>query len=102
LSHVLLHSISVIKSFRHAGLGELFAKGKSSAVPPELQKRCLNRMTVLNLASNVHEVTGVGFDTHPLKGVNPVRYSMSVSGPWRITFEFESGDAYRVDLEQYH
>lgn len=26
----------------------------------------------------------------------------SVSGPWRITFEFESGDAYRVDLEQYH
>jgi proteic killer suppression protein len=25
-----------------------------------------------------------------------------VNGPWCITFEFEGGDAYRVDFEQYH
>jgi proteic killer suppression protein len=25
-----------------------------------------------------------------------------VNGPWCITFEFEDGDAFRVDLEQYH
>jgi proteic killer suppression protein len=25
-----------------------------------------------------------------------------VNGPWCITFEFENGDAYRVDFEQYH
>jgi proteic killer suppression protein len=25
-----------------------------------------------------------------------------VNGPWCITFEFEGGDGYRVDLEQYH
>jgi proteic killer suppression protein len=25
-----------------------------------------------------------------------------VNGPWCITFEFEDGDAYRVDFEQYH
>jgi proteic killer suppression protein len=92
----------VIKSFRHKELGGLFATGKSAAIPPELRKKCLNRLTVLNLAASVREVTGVGFDTHPLQGTNPVRYSLSVNGPWRMTFEFESGDAYRVDLEQYH
>jgi plasmid maintenance system killer protein len=27
---------------------------------------------------------------------------MAVNGPWRITFEFDSGHAFRVDLEQYH
>jgi len=25
-----------------------------------------------------------------------------VNGPWCITFEFHNGDAWRVDLEQYH
>ncbi len=92
----------MIKSFRHKGLHELFHKGKSAAVPPELRKKCLNRLTVLHHATHVREVVGVGFDTHPLEGTNPLRYSMSVSGPWRITFEFKEGDACRVDLEQYH
>jgi proteic killer suppression protein len=25
-----------------------------------------------------------------------------VNGPWCITFEFEDGDACRIDFEQYH
>jgi proteic killer suppression protein len=25
-----------------------------------------------------------------------------VNGPWCITFEFDTGDACRVDFEQYH
>jgi len=35
-----------------------------------------------------------------LKGVK--RYTIHVNGPWCITFEFQDGDAYRVDLKQYH
>jgi proteic killer suppression protein len=42
-----------------------------------------------------------GFDFHPLKG-KPKRYSLHVSGAWRITFEWIDADACRVDLEQYH
>jgi toxin HigB-1 len=95
-------NLQVIKSFRHKELGELFATGKSAAIPPELRRKCLNRLTVLNQAASVREVTGVGFVTHPLQGTNPIRYSLSVSEAWRITFEFENGDAYRVDVEQYH
>jgi toxin HigB-1 len=47
-------------------------------------------------------VSGIGFDTRRLTGTDPARYGMSVSGPWRITFEFSEGSAFRVDLEQYH
>ena len=43
-----------------------------------------------------------GFDFHALKGFVPVRYTVHVNGPWCITFEFEKGDAWRVDFEQYH
>jgi proteic killer suppression protein len=30
-----------------------------------------------------------------------MRYSVHVNGPWCLTFEFEDGDACRVDFEQY-
>jgi proteic killer suppression protein len=42
-----------------------------------------------------------GFDFHVLRGI-PLRYTVHVNGPWCITFEFEEGDALRVDFEQYH
>jgi len=83
-------------------LKELFETGRTAKVPADLRMRCLNRLTVLNRAMHVREVAGAGFDTHPLTGTNPVRYAMSVNGPWRITFQFDAGDASAVDLEQYH
>ena len=42
-----------------------------------------------------------GWGVHRLRG-KPARFAISVNGPWRITFEWEDGDAFRVDLEQYH
>jgi proteic killer suppression protein len=33
------------------------------------------------------------------RGIN---YAIWVSGNWRMTFEFENGDAYVVDYEDYH
>jgi addiction module HigA family antidote len=38
----------MIKSFRHRELHELLTRGKSATVPPELRKKCLNRLTVLH------------------------------------------------------
>jgi toxin HigB-1 len=48
------------------------------------------------------EMNVPGFDFHPLRGFRPTRYSVHVNGPWCITFEFDDGDAFRVDFEQYH
>ena len=62
----------------------------------------LRRLDRLDAATRSEEMRIPGFDFHPLKGFNPTRYSVHVNGPWCITFEFESGDACRVDFEQYH
>ena len=42
-----------------------------------------------------------GWRLHRLH-TKPERYALDVNGPWRITFEWEDGEAFRVDLEQYH
>jgi proteic killer suppression protein len=54
------------------------------------------------VAVRPEEMNVPGFDFHPLQGFNPKRYTVHVNGPWCITFEFEDGDAHRVDFEQYH
>ena len=91
----------MIRSFRHKGLHELFMTGRSRRIRPDLQERCLVRLEALNAAERPEDMSVPGFDFHALRG-NPKRYTVHVNGPWCITFEFGEGDAFRVDLENYH
>jgi proteic killer suppression protein len=91
----------MIRSFRHKGLKELFLKGRSASVRADLQARCLRRLDALNAAGRPEDMNVPGFDFHPLRGKQQ-RYTVHVNGPWCITFEFEDGGAWRVDLENYH
>ena len=43
-----------------------------------------------------------GFQRHPLRGDLRGFWAVSVSGNWRIIFRFENGNAYDVDLVDYH
>ncbi len=91
----------MIASFRHRGLRELFQNGRSSRVQRTLWARSLRRLDAMDQAANLRDLKVPGFDFHRLHG-RPVRYSIHVNGPWCITFAWSEGDAYRVDLEQYH
>lgn len=42
------------------------------------------------------------YQCHSLKGDRQGVWSMTVSGNWRITFEFINGDAYILNYEDYH
>jgi len=92
----------VIRSFRHKGLKEVFRKGQSARVPSELVDRIRRRLDVLDQAAERTELNLPGFDLDQLSGHRPPRYAVSVNGRWRITFEWDRGDAVAVDLEQYH
>ena len=91
----------MIKSFQHKGLKGLFLTGQSAKVRADLQKRVLRRLDALNQAATLHDMNVPGFNFHSLRG-RPKRYSVHVSGPWCITFEWIDSDAWRVALEQYH
>ena len=93
----------MIRSFRHKGLRDLFLTGRSAGVRPDLRKRCVARLDALDAASDLRQLDLPGFRLHPSKGDQAGRWAIDVSGPWRITFEWsDTGDAQRVDLEQYH
>ncbi len=91
----------MLKSFRNKALAELWSSGSSRKIDGRLHERILRRLDRLDGATSVKQMDVPGFDFHPLHD-KPQRYSVHVNGPWCLTFEFEGGDALRVDLEQYH
>ena len=91
----------MILSWRHKGLKELFAVGKSAKVRPDQQKKCLRLLDALQQAVMPEDMNVPGWHFHGLQG-KPKRYAVAVNGPWRITFGFGGQDAIDVDLEQYH
>ena len=43
-----------------------------------------------------------GWRLHPLKGDLKGLWSVTITGNWRIVFSFRKGDAFDVDLTDYH
>ncbi len=92
----------MIASFRHKVLRDLWQTGPSGKIDARLHKRILERLDALDAAQRPEDMDVPGYDFHALKGFRPKRYTVHVNGPVCITFEFEDGDALRVDLENYH
>ena len=92
----------MIKSFKHKGLERLFTKGIASGVQADYATRITLMLDAIDAAEKVKELDLPGFRLHRLKGDKRNLWSVRVSGNWRITFEFENGDAYITDLEDYH
>ncbi|MEP9397926.1 type II toxin-antitoxin system RelE/ParE family toxin [Mesorhizobium sp. KR2-14] len=92
----------MIKSFKSKALAELWSTDRSSKIDARMHKRILVRLRSLEIAASVEELNLPGYDFHALNGFKPTRYTIHINGPWCITFEFDGGDAYRVDFEQYH
>ena len=76
--------------------------GKTNKIDRRFHKRILGRLDLLEQALAPEDMNVVGFNFHTLLGITPTRYSTHINGPWCITFEFEDGDAFRIDFEQYH
>jgi proteic killer suppression protein len=91
----------MIRSFRHKGLARLWNDGDARGVRNDLVDRIRQRLTALDAAQDLRDLAIPGWRLHPLRG-KPRRHALAVSGPWRITFEWRDGDAWRLDLEQYH
>ena len=91
----------MIKSWKSQALKELLETGSARKIDTKLQKRCLARLTALNTATDLRSLYSPGYELHKWAG-HETKWSISVSGPWRITFDWIKGEASNVDLENPH
>jgi proteic killer suppression protein len=92
----------MVRSFKHKGLQRFFQSGKTSGVQSEHAKKLRLVLGRLQVATDVNDMNLPGLYLHQLKGKSKGRWSVRVSGNWRITFRFEPPDAIDIDYEDYH
>ena len=71
-------------------------------IRPDLVDTIENILFVLDEALSVQDLAIPRYRLHPLKGGFKGYWSVTVKANWRIIFQFEEGDAYRVELIDYH
>ncbi len=92
----------MITSFRHKGLRKYFESGSLAGIQPAHANRLKMQLAALDTAQIIEDMDIPGFRLHPLKGSERGRWSIWVNGNWRVTFEFENGNAFVLDYEDYH
>jgi proteic killer suppression protein len=92
----------MIKSFKHKGLKKFFDTGSTAGIDAKQAKKISVRLSVIDLAKTVQDIDVPGFFLHPLTGDKKGQWAITVTGNWRITFEFIDGDVYVVNYEDYH
>ncbi|HFQ7234238.1 TPA: type II toxin-antitoxin system RelE/ParE family toxin [Yersinia enterocolitica] len=92
----------MIKSWKHKGLQRFFETGSVAGINPQHVKRIRDRLRFIDLAETIEDVNVAGYKLHPLQGEREGIWSVTVSGNWRITFEFTAGDAFILNYEDYH
>lgn len=92
----------MILSFKHKGLKRYYDTGSKAGIQAKHEKRLRLMLSALDTATKIDDMDITGFKLHPLKGSRNKLWSISVSGNWRLTFNFEDGNAYIVNYEDYH
>ncbi|HEX3756058.1 MAG TPA: type II toxin-antitoxin system RelE/ParE family toxin [Rhizomicrobium sp.] len=92
----------MIGSFSSKALRLLWEKNDPSGVNPNALPRIRRILSILDSAERLRDLDVPGFRFHALRGFDPRRYSMRLTGNWRVTFAFEEGAALAVELEDYH
>ena len=92
----------MIKSFKHKGLEAFYLKGTIRGICPDHKKKLRMQLAALDSAFTIADMDIPGYRLHELKGDRQGVWSITVSGNWRVTFEFIDGNAYIVNYEDYH
>lgn len=93
----------MIKTFADRRTQQLYTTGKMKRFPVDIAKRAARKLEYLDLAVRLDDLkVPPGNRLHPLEGDRKGQYSISINDQWRICFRFIDGDAYDVQICDYH
>lgn len=94
----------MINSIRHKGLKKFFNNGGNDTrgIDADHKDKLRDHLAALDSAREIADMDLPGWHLNSLKGEAKGRHAIWGSGNWRVTFEFDGGDAYVVDYEDNH
>ena len=96
------YALHLTVKIRDKGLRALHERDDRARLPANLVPRIRRILFRFQEATNPRSADAPGFRLHPLKGDHAGRWSVRVSGNWRVVFRFENAEVVDVDLVDYH
>ena len=92
----------MIKSWKNSATRRFAETGKSkfSGLDPDKASLRLNALDAAPSLDSLGALKSAGL--HKLAGDRKGQWALSVNGPWRLCFKFKDGDAYDVEIVDYH
>jgi proteic killer suppression protein len=93
----------VIKSFRDDETAKVFRLERSRKLPSDIQQVALRKLRMLNNAVTLNDLRIPPANRlEKLSGERARQHSIRINDRWRVCFEWREGDAYNVEIMDYH
>jgi len=93
----------VIKSFKDRETGRIYQLERSAKLPGDIQQTAARKLKMLNNARELRDLASPpGNKLEKLKGHRSDQHSIRINDQWRVCFRWHDGDAYEVEITDYH
>ena len=93
----------MIASFRDKETERLWQSGKSRRLPADLQRRTFRKLAILNAALTLENLTvPSGNQLEALRGDRTGQHSIRINDQYRVCFIWRNGNAFDVEIVDYH
>ena len=93
----------MIKTFADKRTQELYLTGRTKRFPRDVAGRATRKLEYVDLATSLDDLrVPPGNRLHRLEGGREGQHAISINDQWRICFRFIDGDAYDVEVCDYH
>jgi proteic killer suppression protein len=93
----------MIRSWRNAATRKLWEGIPSNQFRGLDVEAATDLLLALNVAKSLQDLSPLrSVGLHKLKGERKRQWAMTVNDRWRICFEFRRGDAFEVEIVDYH
>ena len=93
----------MIKTFADKRTKDLYDTGRAKRFPSDVAGRAARKIEYVDLATQIGDLkVPPGNRLHALEGDRKGQHSISINDQWRICFRFVDGDAYEVEVCDYH
>lgn len=93
----------MIKTFRDRETLRVWERQRSKAVPASLQRKALRKLTEIENAGKLGDLrVPPGNRLEKLSGDREGQYSIRINQQYRVCFVWDDGDAYDVEIVDYH
>ena len=93
----------MIKTFADKGTERIFNQEYSKIIPSNLNRIALRKLIMIDVSKTLDDLRiPPANHLEALQGDREGQYSIRINDKYRICFYFEDGDAYDVEIVDYH